>query len=243
MEEKIMKKILSVVLAVAMVLSVLTANVFASDVYTYDFDNQVVSGYTGLLSEEQFAAFVQAIQMDGAQINIVYTVQTDGWIQLTLQGNGNSILDGSKTGEADDQYVSGEVVYLDGSPTEEDRTFTISGADLINNFTKLNDTPNFNGTWDGRHKGDFYRGMTVENLMGVTLNTAGSLTLKSLTVSVEGDVEPIVVETTEEEPAAEESTDDAPAAETETPADTGIVLTLAPMAVAAAALVVAKKRK
>ena len=240
MEEKIMKKILSVVLAVAMVLSVLTVNVFASDVYTYDFNNQVVNGYTGLLPEEQFAAFVQAIQMDGAQISIVYTVQTDGWIQLTLQGNGNSILDGSKTGEADDQYVSGEVVYLDGSPTEEDRTFTISGADLINNFTKLNDTPNFNGTWDGRHKGDFYRGMTVENLMGVILNTAGSLTLKSLTVSVEGDAEPIVVEEPEETPAEETPAD---TAEPETPAETGIALAVLPMAIAAAAMVVAKKRK
>ena len=235
-----MKKILSVVLAVAMVLSVLTVNVFASDVYTYDFNNQVVNGYTGLLPEEQFAAFVQAIQMDGAQISIVYTVQTDGWIQLTLQGNGNSILDGSKTGEADDQYVSGEVVYLDGSPTEEDRTFTISGADLINNFTKLNDTPNFNGTWDGRHKGDFYRGMTVENLMGVILNTAGSLTLKSLTVSVEGDAEPIVVEEPEETPAEETPAD---TAEPETPAETGIALAVLPMAIAAAAMVVAKKRK
>lgn len=240
-----MKKILSVVLAVAMVLSVLTVNVFASDVYTYDFDNQVVSGYTGLLPEEQFAAFVQAIQMDGAQINIVYTVQTDGWIQLVLQGNGNSILDGSVTGEADDQYVSGEVVYLDGSPTEEDRTFTISGADLINNFTKLNDTPCFNGTWDGRHVGDYYRGMTVENLMGLTINTSGALTLKSITVSVEGDAEPIVVEEPDETPAEETPAEETPAdtAEPETPAETGIVLAVLPMAIAAAALVVAKKRK
>ena len=240
-----MKKILSVVLAVVVVLSALTVNVFATDVYTYDFGSQSVTGYTGMLSEAQFAGFVQAIQMDGAQISLVYTVQTDGWIQLTLQGNGNSILDGSTTGEADDQYVSGEVVYLDGSPTEEDRTFTISGADLINNFTKLNDTPCFNGTWDGRHVGDYYRGMTVENLMGLTINTAGALTLKSITVSVEGDAEPIVVEEPDETPAEETPAEETPAdtAEPETPAETGIVLAVLPMAIAAAAVVVAKKRK
>lgn len=184
-----MKKVLAIVLAFAMLLPVLSVNVFATDVYTYDFGSQSVTTYTGILPDAEFAKFVKAIQMDGAKISLVYTVQTDGWIQLTLQGNANAIIDGSVTGESEDQFVSGEVAYLDGSPTEEDRTYTISGADLINNFTKLNDTV-CNGTWDGRHVGDYYRGMIVENLMGITINTSGALTLKSITVSAEGAPEP-----------------------------------------------------
>ena len=239
-----MKKVLAIVLSVAMLLSVLSVNVFATDVYTYDFGSRIIDEYTGILPSDEFAKFVKAIQMDGAKISLVYTVQEENWIQLTLQGNENAIIDGSVTGEPEERLVSGEVAYLDGSLTEVDRTYTISGADLINNFTKLNNTV-CNGTWDGRHVGDYYRGMTVENLMGVTLNTAGSLTLKSITVSVEGDVEPIVVEEPEETPAEETPAEETPAdtAEPETPADTGIVLAVLPMAIAAAAMVVAKKRK
>ena len=184
-----MKKVLAIVLSVAMLLSVLSVNVFATDVYTYDFGSRIIDEYTGILPSDEFAKFVKAIQMDGAKISLVYTVQEENWIQLTLQGNENAIIDGSVTGEPEERLVSGEVAYLDGSLTEVDRTYTISGADLINNFTKLNNTV-CNGTWDGRHVGDYYRGMTVENLMGVTLNTAGSLTLKSITVSAEGAPEP-----------------------------------------------------
>ena len=184
-----MKKVLAIVLSVAMLLSVLSVNVFATDVYTYDFGSQFIDEYTGILPSDEFAKFVKAIQMDGAKISLVYTVQEENWIQLTLQGNENAIIDGSFTGEPEERFVSGEVAYLDGSLTEVDRTYTISGADLINNFTKLNNTV-CNGTWDGKHVGDYYRGMTVENLMGITINTPGALTLKSITVSAEGAPEP-----------------------------------------------------
>ena len=93
-----MKKVLAIVLAFAMLLPVLSVNVFADevrkDVFTYDFNSQQITGYTGVLGDS-IADFVEAIQMEGAEVELEYTVQTEGWIQISLQGNGNTYVDGS----------------------------------------------------------------------------------------------------------------------------------------------------
>ena len=185
-----MKKVLAIVLAFAMLLPVLSVNVFADevrkDVFTYDFNSQQITGYTGVLGDS-IADFVEAIQMEGAEVELEYTVQTEGWIQISLQGNGNTYVDGSVTSEEPAYYQTGNVVYLDGAVSEEPKYFTISGTDFANNFTSLNDTV-CAGLWDGSHNGDYYRGFVLDNVQAIVLNTSGALTIMTLKVTVPGGV-------------------------------------------------------
>lgn len=185
-----MKKVLAIVLSVAMLLSVLSVNIFAADgrddVFSYDYQNREVTGYKSILEGEEMAGFVAAIQMEDAQIRLVYSVQVGAdWMQISLQGNENTIIDGSTSGEDNDTRVSGDVAYMDCSVTEvgETHEFTISGADFLNNFTRKNDTV-CEQTWDGRHKGDYYRGFVAENINNILINSAAKITLVSLTVDV-----------------------------------------------------------
>ena len=185
-----MKKVLAIVLAFAMLLPVLSVNIFADevrkDVFTYDFNSQQITGYTGVLGDS-IADFVEAIQMEGAEVELEYTVQTEGWIQISLQGNGNTYVDGSVTSEEPAYYQTGNVVYLDGAVSEEPKYFTISGTDFANNFTSLNDTV-CAGLWDGSHNGDYYRGFVLDNVQAIVLNTSGALTIMTLKVTVPGGV-------------------------------------------------------
>ncbi len=221
LEEQNMKKIISVAIAVVMVFAVLSVNVFAADLFKdSDYDTFITDG--GLVAS--------------------------GWVPAVFDYSCGSACADFFAACAED----GAIVEVVTSPNE-------AGGDLaalcmqtgnwdgVNFYTeKLATTTNEAGqtvtTFDGNAFLDFLtaEGKDYSVIGNVALDIPEGAMIYSIRV-YNGEEAPA------EEPAPDESTDtdaeEAAPAEDTTPAETGIVLALAPMAIAAAALVVAKKRK
>lgn len=224
-----MKKIMALVLAIALALS-LSASAFAAELYNLTerssedggaIDGYVISGWCpSLITEYQFpqamADFKAAIQTEGAKIEVVSSGPINGILLQSYPLDGGS------------NYP--HIIFSEGTSTEVDgKTVTVYDcAAFIAAYTSTD------------HTDDPSVKLSMDSVLNFAVDAPEGTVLTSVRVYTD-DAAP--ADDTADEPAPAESTDteETPAEET-TPADTGIVLALVPVAVAAAAVVVSKRR-
>ena len=230
-----MKKVLSVLLALVMVCA-LSVSVFAADLFTLDAraadtTDSFAEGYKlegwcpSLITQYMFpdvmAEFLTAIQTEGAKIQVTADVEVNGLLLQSYPPEGGSdytwtICSEGKTSEE----VDGKVVT------------TFDAAALVAQYTStpLGDDPSKNCSMD-----------SVLNFAVDGTDT----TIYAVKVVTDGDAPAAEAPADETAEAPADTTapvETAPAAETTTPADTGIVLAVLPMAMAAAAVVISKRK-
>ena len=200
-----MKKILSIVLAAVMLISMMAVNVFAEDenvLFEYDCGEGLVkSGWADIFTAEA-ADFAAALQQEGAKLVVDVTVDAS-WAQIHVQAG---------------DWKAVNICDLANGVNE------ITPEHILEELKKVD--------------ASFELASIIQACSNCDSN--GSITIKSF--KVVSSVAP--AENTEAPAENTEAPADttAPAAETSEPADTGIVLALLPMAIAAAA-VAASKRK
>ncbi|MCD7785598.1 MAG: hypothetical protein LUH18_08520 [Oscillospiraceae bacterium] len=226
-----MKKILAIAVAVLMICT-LSLSVFADDLYVLEegandvvygkfADGVSVSGwYKSFITEymypEVMAEFLEAIQTDGAQIEITADVAATG---VLLQAY------------ADGAYTWANITDTVSVTTNSDGNYVVlfDAATLIAAYTdaglSLDDVLNFGV--------DFNEGDAVVYGVKVVTGTVAD-TSSDATDDTSAD--------NEADASTEESTDSSATEETTSSPDTGIVMAVLPMAIAAAAVVATKKR-
>ena len=218
LEETIMKKILAIVIAMVMVLS-LSVSVFAEEIVV--FNNPEGEAFSDLLNPWDFYGIGgfwgrAAANVLDITIDEVKEIASAGGATFTMVFTGTEYGDSAPnlTFDFSDPQAAAQFVVTDNG----DGTYTATAAfdDLV-------------AAWEAN-------GKTIDDIQNLLVQPNFSdFKLISATISTGEDaveVTPVEDETPAEETPAEE-----------TPAETGIVLAVLPMAVAAAAAVVAKKRK
>ena len=216
-----MKKILAIVIAMVMVLS-LSVSVFAEEIVV--FNNPEGEAFSDLVDPWDFygiggfwgraAANVLDITIDEVQ-----EIASAGGATFTMVVTGTEYGDSAPnlTFDFSDPQAAAQFVVTDNG----DGTYTATAEfdDLV-------------AAWEAN-------GKTIDDIQNLLVQPNFSdFKLISATISTGEDA--VEVTPVEDETPAEDET---PVDTTETPAETGIVLAVLPMAVAAAAAVVAKKRK
>lgn len=217
-----MKKILAIVIAMVMVLS-LSVSVFAEEIVV--FNNPEGEAFSDLLNPWDFYGIGgfwgrAAANVLDITIDEVKEIASAGGATFTMVFTGTEYGDSAPnlTFDFSDPQAAAQFVVTDNG----DGTYTATAAfdDLV-------------AAWEAN-------GKTIDDIQNLLVQPNFSdFKLISATISTGEDaveVTPVEDETTTEETPAD-------TAEPETPAETGIVLAVLPMAIAAAALVVAKKRK
>lgn len=213
-----MKKILAIVIAMVMVLS-LSVSVFAEEIVV--FNNPEGEAFSDLLNPWDFYGIGgfwgrAAANVLDITIDEVKEIASAGGATFTMVFTGTEYGDSAPnlTFDFSDPQAAAQFVVTDNG----DGTYTATAAfdDLV-------------AAWEAN-------GKTIDDIQNLLVQPNFSdFKLISATISTGEDaveVTPVEDETPAEETPAEE-----------TPAETGIVLAVLPMAVAAAAAVVAKKRK
>ena len=218
-----MKKILAIVIAMVMVLS-LSVSVFAEEIVV--FNNPEGEAFSDLVEPWDFYGIGgfwgrAAANVLDITIDEVKEIASAGGATFTMVFTGTEYGDSAPnlTFDFSDPQAAAQFVVTDNG----DGTYTATAAfdDLV-------------AAWEAN-------GKAIDDIQNLLVQPNFSdFKLISATISTGEDaveVTPVEDETTTE--------DETPAEETpaETPAETGIVLAVLPMAVAAAAAVVAKKRK
>ncbi len=227
-----MKKILSVLLALVMVLS-LSVSVFAEDLFVLenrasDTTDALADGFklegwcpsliTQYKAPDVATEFLAAIQTEGAKIQVTADVEVNGILLQSYPPEGGSdytwaICSDGKTSEE----VDGKVVT------------TFDAATVIAKYTStpLKDDPSTN--------------CSLDNFLNFAVDATGA-TIYGVKVIADAPAAdtPAPVEEAPADTTAPVET--APAADTSAPAETGIVLAVLPMAVAAAAVVISKRK-
>ena len=218
LEETIMKKILAIVIAMVMVLS-LSVSVFAEEIVV--FNNPEGEAFSDLLNPWDFYGIGgfwgrAAANVLDITIDEVKEIAREGGATFTMVFTGGTYDTPNLTFDFSDPQAAAQFVVTDNG----DGTYTATAEfdDLV-------------AAWEAN-------GKTIDDIQNLLVQpNFTDFKLISATISTGEDaveVTPVEDETTTEE---------TPVDTTETPAETGIVLAVLPMAVAAAAAVVAKKRK
>ena len=216
-----MKKILAIVIAMVMVLS-LSVSVFAEEIVV--FNNPEGEAFSDLLNPWDFYGIGgfwgrAAANVLDITIDEVKEIASAGGATFTMVFTGTEYGDSAPnlTFDFSDPQAAAQFVVTDNG----DGTYTATAAfdDLV-------------AAWEAN-------GKTIDDIQNLLVQPNFSdFKLISATISTGEDA--VEVTPVEDETPAEDET---PVDTTETPAETGIVLAVLPMAVAAAAAVVAKKRK
>ena len=216
-----MKKILAIVIAMVMVLS-LSVSVFAEEIVV--FNNPEGEAFSDLLNPWDFYGIGgfwgrAAANVLDITIDEVKEIASAGGATFTMVFTGTEYGDSAPnlTFDFSDPQAAAQFVVTDNG----DGTYTATAAfdDLV-------------AAWEAN-------GKTIDDIQNLLVQPNFSdFKLISATISTGEDA--VEVTPVEDETPAEDET---PVDTTETPAETGIVLEVLPMAVAAAAAVVAKKRK
>lgn len=225
-----MKKIMALVLAIALALS-LSVSAFAAELYNLTekssedggaIDGFVISGWCpSLITEYQFpqvmADFKAAIQTEGAKIEVVSSGPINGILLQSYPLDGGS------------NYP--HIIFTEGTSTEVDgKTVTVFDcAAFIAAYTSTD------------HTDDPSVKLSMDNVLNFAVDASEGTVLTSVRVYTEDEAP---ADDTTDEAAPDESTDaeDVAPAEDTTPAETGVVLALVPVAIAAAAVVISKRR-
>lgn len=218
-----MKKILAIVIAMVMVLS-LSVSVFAEEIVV--FNNPEGEAFSDLLNPWDFYGIGgfwgrAAANVLDITIDEVKEIASAGGATFTMVFTGTEYGDSAPnlTFDFSDPQAAAQFVVTDNG----DGTYTATAAfdDLV-------------AAWEAN-------GKTIDDIQNLLVQPNFSdFKLISATISTGEDA--VEVTPVEDETPAEPETP-ADTAEPETPAETGIVLAVLPMAIAAAAAVVAKKRK
>ena len=216
-----MKKILAIVIAMVMVLS-LSVSVFAEEIVV--FNNPEGEAFSDLVDPWDFYGIGgfwgrAAANVLDITIDEVKEIASAGGATFTMVFTGTEYGDSAPnlTFDFSDPQAAAQFVVTDNG----DGTYTATAAfdDLV-------------AAWEAN-------GKTIDDIQNLLVQPNFSdFKLISATISTGEDA--VEVTPVEDETPAEDET---PVDTTETPAETGIVLAVLPMAVAAAAAVVAKKRK
>ena len=216
-----MKKILAIVIAMVMVLS-LSVSVFAEEIVV--FNNPEGEAFSDLVDPWDFYGIGgfwgrAAANVLDITIDEVKEIASAGGATFTMVFTGTEYGDSAPnlTFDFSDPQAAAQFVVTDNG----DGTYTATAEfdDLV-------------AAWEAN-------GKTIDDIQNLLVQPNFSdFKLISATISTGEDA--VEVTPVEDETPAEDET---PVDTTETPAETGIVLAVLPMAVAAAAAVVAKKRK
>lgn len=233
-----MKKILAVVVAVIMACT-LSLSVFAEDLFTLtelssgDGGVTIADGYTltgwcpSLITEYQFpdvmTAFKEAIQTEGAKIEVITSGPINGILLQSYPLDGGS------------SYT--HIIYNEFTSSEADgRTVSVfDAAGFVSTYTS---TP---------HGDDATVTLSMDNVLNFAVDASEGTVLYGVRVYTDDAAEETPAESTDTTAETDTTTDDTttttePETPAETPAETGIVLAVLPMAVAAAAVVISKKK-
>ena len=216
-----MKKILAIVIAMVMVLS-LSVSVFAEEIVV--FNNPEGEAFSDLVDPWDFYGIGGFWGRAAANV-----------LDITI----DEVKEIAREGGATFTMVFTGTEYGDSAPN---LTFDFSDPQAAAQFVV---TDNGDGTYTATAEFDDLvaareaNGKTIDDIQNLLVQPNFSdFKLISATISTGEDA--VEVTPVEDETPAEDET---PVDTTETPAETGIVLAVLPMAVAAAAAVVAKKRK
>lgn len=217
-----MKKILAIVVAMVMVLS-LSVSVFAEEIVV--FNNPEGEAFSDLVEPWDFYGIGgfwgrAAANVLDITIDEVKEIASAGGATFTMVFTGTEYGDSipNLTFDFSDPQAAAQFVVTDNG----DGTYTATAAfdDLV-------------AAWEAN-------GKAIDDIQNLLVQPNFSdFKLISATISTGEDA--VEVTPVEDETPAEETPADT--AEPETPAETGIALAVLPMAIAAAAMVVAKKRK
>lgn len=217
-----MKKILAIVVAMVMVLS-LSVSVFAEEIVV--FNNPEGEAFSDLVEPWDFYGIGgfwgrAAANVLDITIDEVKEIASAGGATFTMVFTGTEYGDSipNLTFDFSDPQAAAQFVVTDNG----DGTYTATAAfdDLV-------------AAWEAN-------GKAIDDIQNLLVQPNFSdFKLISATISTGEDA--VEVTPVEDETPAEETPADT--AEPETPAETGIALAVLPMAIAAAAVVVAKKRK
>ena len=228
-----MKKLLAILVAIAMTCS-LSIMVFAeTELYkletrasdtTDPIDGFTISGWcpsliTQYMFSDVMASFLEAIETEGAKIEVVSS------------GEVNGILLQSYPLENGSGYP--HIVYTEKESSEADgRVVTVFDcAGFIELYTSTD------------HSDDPSVKLSMDNVLNFAVDASEGTVLYGVRVYTDSaSAEPETAEPETAEPETTSEPETTPEPETTAPAETGIALALIPMAIAAAGVVISKRR-
>ncbi|MCC8131773.1 MAG: hypothetical protein LIO72_08565 [Ruminococcus sp.] len=212
-----MKKILAIVMSVVMVMA-LSVTAFAAETeVALTLDN---IGYCGTSEYADSVTEVDGgLNTSAVAISILLPESVEFGDSITIHTKGTS--EGAFR-----IWLSNEEGHTDSEPWISSSRESFDGGEFDFTITlKMNDN---DGNLDDYSDQIIFKGIDYQTPLE-------NLTITYLAIVTEGEEEEVVAETTDDADAAEETT-------TTANADTGVVLAVLPMAVAAAAVVVSKRR-
>ena len=140
-----------------------------------------------IIKEDKIADFVKACQTPGAELRLVYSVTEDIWCNFNINGNGNTYVDGSVSGDTKRTGLGAGVPNLINMNPGQNKKIIIGGADFLAYFTNQ-EGEECKGLWSSSgntNVGDIYHGFDdVNNIASVQIQPAKGdiFTLESLKV-------------------------------------------------------------
>lgn len=143
----------------------------------------------GFIITDKIGAFVAACNTEGSTFEMVYSVTAENWCNFNINGNSNTYVDGSVSGDEKKTSLGASIPGKIDMTPGENKKITMSGAEFLAYFTSQ-EGKECAGLWSpngNTNVGDIYHGFDdISNIASIQIQPgAGNIfTVNSIKVTV-----------------------------------------------------------